>query len=112
MVKIPPAADSQVGDHDTTSPEVPSAAMSPCLNGSDTNASTTVCHLQKNGHSNGYIEEDVDDDVHPPTPADASSTEAKTSDSSKNDQEFIFIHDTGFTVKIQSQGGEPFEIQV
>ena len=29
-----------------------------------------------------------------------------------SDQEFVFIHDTGFTVKIVPQGVEPFEIQV
>lgn len=29
-----------------------------------------------------------------------------------SDQEFIFIHDTGFTVKIVPPGVEPFEIQV
>jgi len=31
---------------------------------------------------------------------------------SSSDQEFIFIHDTGFTVKIAAPGLEPFDIQV
>ena len=30
----------------------------------------------------------------------------------KQDQEFIFIHDTGFNVQIAAPGLEPFEIQV
>jgi hypothetical protein len=94
-----------------------------------------------NGLSNGYIEEDIDDE----TPSSLSSSEnisiindkkielMKDSDDksannitlennyetnqnkdedAKQDQEFIFIHDTGFNVQIAAPGLEPFEIQV
>lgn len=38
--------------------------------------------------------------------------DASESGSKSSDQEFIFIHDTGFTVKIVPPGVDPFEIQV
>ncbi|XP_054167940.1 clustered mitochondria protein homolog [Oppia nitens] len=48
--------------------------------------------------------------------ADSASVDQKDDDQKTtvngNDQEFIFIHDTGFNVHIASPGIEPFEVQV
>lgn len=46
------------------------------------------------------------------TTGDNDGKEQNGGDSKSSDQEFIFIHDTGFTVKIVPPGVEPFEIQV
>lgn len=66
-----------------------------------------------NGHAAGYIEEEVDDEpsatVHKSCDAVQSISASKPSN---GEQEFIFIHDTGFTVKIHAPGCEPFDIQV
>ncbi|RWS13928.1 hypothetical protein B4U79_14102 [Dinothrombium tinctorium] len=74
-----------------------------------------------NGYANGYIEEEVDDGcvvasnntntsngVH----NENKNTEENEKSDSKQDQEFIFIHDTGFNVQIVAPGVDPFEIQV
>lgn len=72
-------------------------------------------------------QEDVDDHRQRPSSDEEPSTVNKSSDDAvlstsppsstaskptNNEQEFIFIHDTGFTVKIHAPGCEPFDIQV
>jgi hypothetical protein len=80
-----------------------------------------------NGHANGYIDEDVDDErpvAKQPAP-DADTVVKKNGDVSANvsadstqsesltdDQEFIFIHEDAFNVKINAPRLDPFEIQV
>ena len=65
-------------------------------------------------NGNGYI----DDDVNPKTASDLrrESLKVKSADrKSENgidDQEFIFIHEDGFNIKISAPGLDPFEIQV
>lgn len=66
-----------------------------------------------------YIEEDIDEGIGHSTKSlveDMDTTkesDCKKSDSDNfKDQEFVFIHDTGFTVKIVASGVEPFDIQV
>jgi len=93
-----------------------------------------------NGTTNGYIEEDIDDETSSSpndcsakhiinekklnelnndfknadniTLDDSNQTNQSKDEDAKQDQEFIFIHDTGFNVKIAATGLEPFEIQV
>lgn len=70
-------------------------------------------------NNTSYIEEDIDEGIGHSTKSlveDMDTT--KESDNKKSDsdnfkdQEFVFIHDTGFTVKIVASGVEPFDIQV
>lgn len=65
-----------------------------------------------------YMEEDIDEADKNSTKTTDECESSKDADSKKNDidnlkdQEFVFIHDTGFVVKIVAQGVEPFDIQV
>lgn len=65
-----------------------------------------------------YIEEDIDEGIGQSTKSliedmDTIKESDKKSDNDNfKDQEFVFIHDTGFTVKIVASGVEPFDIQV
>lgn len=79
----------------------------------------------------GYVDEDVDDEprravatvnnksngshdnkVEEANAKDLAAEESAKEEEAKQDQEFIFIHDTGFTVKVYVPGCEPFDIQV
>lgn len=66
-----------------------------------------------------FIEEDIDEGDGKSTQLvvekfdPTTDTDSKKSDiDSPKDQEFVFIHDTGFVVKIVAPGVEPFDIQV
>ena len=97
---------------------------SPVPNGNDpvTTSSSLPSQQTTNGHAAGYIDEDVDDEQQQPNKSvnltkSANDTVLSPSSPSpskpaSNEQEFIFIHDTGFTVKIHAPGCEPFDIQV
>lgn len=68
---------------------------------------------------NGFIEEDIDDDSNF-NKINSKSTETKMEDKKlenkiveeNKEQEYVFIQDTGFTVKMIVPGLEPFDIQV
>ncbi|RWS27357.1 hypothetical protein B4U80_02506, partial [Leptotrombidium deliense] len=87
--------------------------------------STKDKHIIKNGYANGYVDEDVDDGQYSPKVNGSdlnavqqlkngveNETDAADKTDNKQDQEFIFIHDTGFNVQIVAPGVDPFEIQV
>lgn len=112
----------------------PSEDDSPCntVNGhSDKDEPKEICEdikeiapvSEKNdtskSNSMSYIEEDIDEGIGHSTKSLVEEMDTtKESDSKKSDsdnfkdQEFVFIHDTGFTVKIVASGVEPFDIQV
>lgn len=64
---------------------------------------------KQNGHENGNLSDEttIDKNGDKDCKADATST-----DKTKNDQELIFIHDTGFTIKVAAPGIETFDLQV
>lgn len=85
----------------------------PVQNGGNAVTDSPPSQQSTNGHAAGYIDEDVDDEQQLKTPHDTLlSPSSSTSKPASNEQEFIFIHDTGFTVKIHAPGCEPFDIQV
>ena len=64
-----------------------------------------------------YIEEDIDEGIGNSTQSVVEDMVTTTESDNKDnenfkDQEFVFIHDTGFTVKIVAPGVDPFDIQV
>ncbi|XP_022255946.1 clustered mitochondria protein homolog [Limulus polyphemus] len=107
------------------------------MNGHLSSSLNEKTQLSINGKSesglkvNGYIEEDIDDDDETTTQplsklivkskspekdtngvTEKSESLIKLEDNSKQEQEFVFIQDTGFTVKIAAPGLEPFDVQV
>lgn len=70
------------------------------------------------GGSNGFTEEDVDDEMPVATQQDGKkvdpTTAAATADEKAENGEdnFIFIQDAGFTIKIAAPGVETFELLV
>lgn len=73
----------------------------------------------KTNKTDSYIEEDIDESIIVKKNENTFEKESNDSDSKKaeetadiKDQEFVFIHDAGFIVKIVAPGVEPFDIQV
>lgn len=79
----------------------------------------------KKSSSGGFIDEDVDYEMpvvlkktssingsDQPTSTSKSKSDSTTNDDAETNDDFIFIQDTGFNIKIAAPGMEPFDLQV
>jgi hypothetical protein len=109
----------------TTTKSVTNGGDSPCLKNGGVNSQ----HLKEpvvngncdhktssstNQEDNPEINMEVvkKNDVNKQNSSDRTKEDMDETKSSNSDQEFIFIHDTGFTIKIAAPCLEPFEMQV
>lgn len=88
------------------------------VNGVDKTLSNGIPHSNS---LNGFVDEDIDEELPSESVKSARTPEEKSSSCEEKDteanesdkeQEFVFIHDAGFVVKIVVPGLDPFDIQV
>lgn len=93
-------------DHKTEDKSLP--LQNGCCNHNDDSNTSTSNHKNLDGEASDSTIEVINKNQ------DSSDNKSKEDESkaSSSDQEFIFIHDTGFTIKIAAPCLEPFEIQV
>lgn len=96
-------------DHKTEDKSLP--LQNGCCNHNDASNTSTSNHKNQEEEAPDSTIEVINKN---PMNEDSSDNKSKEDESkaSSSDQEFIFIHDTGFTIKIAAPCLEPFEIQV